>query len=156
MHLFVPFATRFSPSTDKTFGNVGHFYQPLQLAAVNMRQRIYQTMKFFALLVFSFEMLAPAFVQGIAPHKKETATHIINAGSSAQNQLCCLVAEEFGTNEEDGEGHKEFIPLFDFDLVSVFNLHLVESAASAVSCVQHTSGVASQRPLFLLNCLLRI
>ena len=101
-------------------------------------------------------MLAPAFVQGVAPPKKETATHIINAGSSAQNQLCCLVAEEFGANEEDGEGHKEFIPLFDFDLVSVFNFHLVESAASSLGFVQHPSDAASQRPLFLLNSLFLI
>src|SRR5258706_8743974 len=121
-----------------------------------MRQRIYQSMKFFALLVFSFEMLAPAFVQGIVSPKKETATHIINAGSNTQNQLCCLIAEEFGANEEDGEGHKEFVPLFDFDLVSVFNLHLVESAASTLSFVQHPSDAASQRPLFLLNSLFLI
>ena len=121
-----------------------------------MCQSIYQAMKFFALLIFSFEMLAPAFVQGVAPPKKETATHIINAGSSAQNQLCCLVAEEFGANEEDGEGHKEFIPLFDFDLVSVFNFHLVESAASSLGFIQHPSDAATQRPLFLLNSLFLI
>ncbi|MBI1769839.1 MAG: hypothetical protein HYR67_15850 [Bacteroidetes bacterium] len=126
------------------------------LQPVNMSQRIYQSMKFFALLVFSFEMLAPAFVQGIAMNKKETATHIINATSNSQNQLCCLIAEEFGANEEDGEGHKEFVPLFDFDLVSVFNLHFVESAATSWAFVQHTSGIASQRPLFLLNRLFLI
>ena len=121
-----------------------------------MRQRIYQSMKFFALLVFSFEMLAPAFVQGIVSTKKETAAHIINATSNTQNQLCCLIAEEFGANEEDGEGHKEFVPLFDFDLVSVFNLQLVESAATSRSCVHHTAAVTSQRPLFLLNRLFLI
>src|SRR5258706_28461 len=121
-----------------------------------MRQRIYQSMKFFALLVFSFEMLAPAFVQGIVSPKKETATHIINATSNTQNQLCCLIAEEFGANEEDGEGHKEFVPLFDFDLVSVFNFQLVESAATSRSCVHHTAAVTSQRPLFLLNRLFLI
>jgi hypothetical protein len=121
-----------------------------------MSQRIYQILKFFALLVFSFEMFAPAFVPGVALHKKETATQIINATSSSQNQLYCLIAEEFGANEEDGEGHKEFVPLFDFDLVSVFNLHLVESAAASLSCVQHTKDLASQRPLFLLNSLFLI
>src|SRR5437899_746814 len=120
-----------------------------------MRQRIYQSMKFFALLVFSFEMLAPAFVQGIVSPKKETATHIINATSNTQNQLCCLIAEEFGANEEDGEGHKEFVPLFDFDLVSVFNFQLVESVTSS-SSVHQMATVASQRPLFLLNRLFLI
>ena|SRR5437879_2524209 len=120
-----------------------------------MRQRIYQSMKFFALLVFSFEMLAPAFIPGTA-HHKETATRIIDAASGTQNQLYCLIAEEFGANEEDGEGHKEFVPLFDFDLVSAFNLHQAESKAASLGCVQHTSNPASQRPLFLLNSLFLI
>lgn len=120
-----------------------------------MGQRIYQILKFFALLVFSFEMLAPAFLPGTS-HHKETAARIINATSTSQNQLYCLIAEEFGANEEDGEGHKEFVPLFDFDLVSVFNFHLVESAASSLGYVQHPSDAASQRPLFLLNSIFLI
>jgi hypothetical protein len=121
-----------------------------------MNQRIYQTLKFFALLVFSFEMLAPAFVQVSPLHKKETAKSIVNACASSQNQIYCLIAEEFGANEEDGEGHKEFVPLFDFDLVSLFNLHRVESSAASLGFVQHPSDAASQPPLFLLNHLFLI
>jgi len=112
-------------------------------------------MKFFALLVFSFEMLAPVFIQGIAPCKKETTTYITNASSNPQNQLGCLVAEEFGINEEDGD-HKEFVSLFSFDFVSVFNLHLADPAASSLGFVQHSSADALQRPLFLLYRLLLI
>lgn len=120
-----------------------------------MSQRIYQVMKFFALLVFSFEMLAPAFVPTVS-HQKETATRIINASSSTQSQLYCLIAEEFGLNEEDGEGHKEFVPLIDFDLAAGFNLHLVESPAASRTNVEHTSDSASPQPLFLLNSIFLI
>jgi hypothetical protein len=120
-----------------------------------MSQRIYQTMKFFAILVFSFEMVAPAFVQGSA-FKKETAARIINASSSTQNQLYCLIAEEFGINEEDGLDSKEFVPFFDFDLVSIFDIKSIESASSSVASIHHAPNVASQRPLFLLHQLFLI
>jgi hypothetical protein len=120
-----------------------------------MRQRIYQTMKFFALLVFSLEILAPAFIQGIAASKKENTTYITNANYNPQNQLGCLVAEELGINEEDGD-HKEFVSLFSFDFISVFDLHLTESTASSRGFVQHSSTYASQRPLYLLHSILLI
>jgi len=114
-----------------------------------MLQRTTQVLKFFALLVFSFELLTPLLSVDSATLKNQ-GTEFVNA-NAIQNQLLCLFAEEVDASEESGEGHKEFTVLFDFDLVSVLYLQ-IETTYSSLVYVQHTyECLAAQPRLFLLN-----
>ncbi len=115
-----------------------------------MLQRTTRVLKFFALLVFSFELLTPLLLSGTSITLKNQGTELVNA-NAIQNQLLCLFAEEVDASEESGEGHKEFTVLFDFDLVSVLYLQ-IETTYSSLVYVQHTyECLAAQPRLFLLN-----
>lgn len=115
-----------------------------------MLQRTTQVLKLFALLVFSLELLTPLLLsEDLSPHKNQGA-QLVNTTTS-QNQLFYLFAEELDSNEESGEGHKEFTVLFDFDLVSVLYLQ-IENTFSSLVYVQHTYECLKAKPrLFLLN-----
>jgi hypothetical protein len=120
-----------------------------------MLQRTTQVLKFFALLVFSFELLTPLFLAEESTSLKNQGAELVNS-SAIQNQLLCLFAEEIDASEESGEGHKEFTVLFDFDLVSVLYLQ-IETTYSSLVYVQHTYEHLETKPgLFLLNSTLLI
>ncbi len=127
---------------------------PLQ--RVSMNQYLYQALKFFALLIFSVELLAPVFcTDSTLAHKSQGEYQLVNATAPA-NQLFCLFAEELDSNEANGESHKEFDLLFNFDFLSTFYLPAKSKTSSLVS-VQHTSQRFSVQPrLFLLHRLLLI
>src|SRR5882672_9514411 len=115
-----------------------------------MLRRTTQVLKLFALLIFSFELLSPLFLSEDLRPTKNHGTEFVNA-SAIQNQLFCLFAEELDSNEESGEGHKEFTVLFDFDLVSILYLQ-IETTYSSLVYVQHTYECLAAKPrLFLLN-----
>jgi len=107
-------------------------------------------LKFFALLVFSLELLTPLLLSEELTANKNQGTEFVNA-NALQNQLLCLFAEEVDASEESGEGHKEFTFVFDFNLVSVLYLQ-IETTYSSLVYVQHTYKSLEAKPrLFLLN-----
>src|SRR5579859_7724839 len=115
-----------------------------------MLRRITQVLKLFALLVFSLELLTPLLLSENLTLQKNPGTQFVTTTTS-QSQLFYLFAEELDSNEEGGEGHKEFIVLFDFDLVSVLHLQ-IENTYSSLVYVQHTYECLTAKPrLFLLN-----
>src|ERR1041385_1559510 len=99
---------------------------------INMNPKIYQVLKFLALLIFSLEILAPAFAAVAIPNKIDQAKHFANPGSNTQGQLLCMFSEELA-NEEDGEGHKEFTSSFNFEFASSFHFNTLESVSVAIS-----------------------
>ncbi len=122
-----------------------------------MHRNLHQFIKFFALIIFSVELLAPVILPAGPSDKTENAgTQLVNSSSASQTQLFCIFAEELDANEEDGLGHKEFTSLFDFNLISVFYRHH-ELIKSSQVFIQHSyQHIAAQPPLFLLNCHLLI
>jgi hypothetical protein len=115
-----------------------------------MLRKTTRVLKFFALLVFSLELLTPLLISEGATVAKNHETEFVNA-NAIQNQLLCFLSEEVDESEESGEGHKEFSLLYDFDLVSVLYLQ-IETTFSSLVYVQHTyKSLESQPGLFLLN-----
>jgi hypothetical protein len=115
-----------------------------------MLRKTTRVLKFFALLVFSLELLTPLLISEGATAVKNHGTEFVNA-NAIQNQLLCLFAEEVDASEESGEGHKEFTVLYDFNLVSVLYLQ-IETTYSSLVYVQHTYKSLESKPaLFLLN-----
>src|SRR5258708_15042724 len=99
-----------------------------------MLQRITQSLKLFALLVFTLELLTPLFLSADSTSSKNHGTQLIN-NSSSQNQLFCLFAEEL--DEESREPPKELPLQFDFALVAGLYLQ-IETTYSSLVYVQHT------------------
>lgn len=122
-----------------------------------MRPKIYQVLKFFALLVFSLEVLAPAFLANAPVSKNDIAKHFVNASTNTQSQLLCMFSEELASEEdgEDGEGHKAFHSFFSFELVSSFYFQVQKSASVSIH-VFESINTLSRQPLYLLHRLFLI
>ncbi|HEV8513917.1 MAG TPA: hypothetical protein VGQ59_11600 [Cyclobacteriaceae bacterium] len=114
-----------------------------------MLRRTTRVLKFFALLIFSLELLTPLLLPEGSAIPKNQGTGFVNA-NAIQNQLLCFLSEEVDENEEGGEGHKEFSVLYDFE-VSLLYLQ-IETTYSSLVYVQHTCKNPEAAPrLFLLN-----
>ena len=74
-----------------------------------MRLRTNQVLKIFALLLFSLEFLAPAFLVDIADTTGSQDIVQITDGARHQNILYSIFAEEITENEEGREDHKEVV-----------------------------------------------
>lgn len=115
-----------------------------------MLRKTTQVLKFFALLIFSLELLTPLLLTEGSAIPKNQGKEFVNA-NAIQNQLLCFLSEEVDENEESGEGHKAFNVLYDFDLVSVLYLQR-QTTYSSLVYVQHTcKNIEAEPRLFLLN-----
>jgi hypothetical protein len=134
---------------------IAEILQPLHNHESSMFQGTTRVLKLFALLVFSFELLTPLLLSEDSTARKNQGNQLVNAATT-QNQILCLIAEEFDSGEESGEGHKECAIFFDFDLVSVLHLQM-ETNYSSLVYIQHTYESSGATPqLFLLNSVFLI
>lgn len=117
-----------------------------------MGLRTNNVLKFFVLLLFSLEFMAPAILVDAADAESNQDKVQLLDGAHRQNILFSIFSEELTENEEGREGQKDTI-LFE-DLSFVFNfLHAV--AAEPTSC-KYSSFISdqfdTQPALFKLNC----
>ena len=117
-----------------------------------MRIRTNKVLKFFALLLFSLEFLAPAMLVDITdPQGTQDKIQLVD-GAHHQNMLYSIFTEEISENEEGREGQKDIILFTDFDFSSSV-LQLLGSAPSSSKNLSITSERFDTQPaLFKLNC----
>jgi hypothetical protein len=117
-----------------------------------MRLRTSKALKYFAILLFSFEMIAPALIAG---NGEATATcdsretTFTNAGHLT-NFISSLLFEENSGEEEERESKDHKTPFYftDFAFAQVFDLVTIETRQTAWVEPHETS--ATQLPLFAL------
>jgi len=117
-----------------------------------MRIRTNKVLKFFALLLFSLEFLAPAMLVDISdPQGSQDKVQLVDGGHH-QNMLYSIFTEEISENEEGREGQKDIILFTDFDFASSV-LQLLGSAPFSGKNLSITSERFDTQPaLFKLNC----
>ena len=117
-----------------------------------MRLRTNKVLKFFALLLFSMEFLAPAMLVDIANPQVSQDKVQLTDGGHQQHMLYSIFTEEISENEEGREGQKDITLLNDFDFASTLS-QLLGSAPSLSKYLSITSERFDTQPaLFKLNC----
>ncbi len=117
-----------------------------------MKLRSSKALKFFAILLFSFEMIAPALItdnEGAEASRQETRLYS-NEGHFT-NLITSLLCEENNGEEEERESkdHKSTIIFSDFDFFEAY-AQLVATETRNTSWVEPHETTASQPPLFTL------
>ena len=132
---------------------IAEILQPLHNHESSMLLGTKRVLKIFALLVFSFESLTPLLVPEGSFADKNKGNQLVNT-ASRQNQVLCIIAEEFDSSEESGEGNKECTTPFDFGLVSVLQM---ETNYSSLVYIKNAYKSREAEPqLFLLNSVFLI
>lgn len=109
-------------------------------------------MKFFALLLFSLQFLAPALLVDLTDQGGCHDNAQLIVGAQHQNILYSILAEEISENEESREGQKAIILFTDFDFASAF-LQLLGSQSALSGYSSFLSEQFDTQPaLFKLNC----
>jgi hypothetical protein len=117
-----------------------------------MRLRTNQVLKIFALLLFSLEFLAPAFLVDIADTKGSQDIAQITDGAHHQNVLYSIFAEEITENEEGRENHKEVILFTDVNFTFA-SLQLLGTKPAGNKYSSIISEQFETHPaIFKLNC----
>lgn len=119
---------------------------------VRMKLRKNKALKFFAILLFSFEMIAPALISGSgeADASRDSRETMLTNGGHLTNFISSLLFEENSGEEEERESkdHKAQFCYIDFTLVQPFNLASTETRQT--SWVEPHETTATQPPLFTL------
>ena len=117
-----------------------------------MRLRTNQVLKIFALLLFSLEFLAPAFLVDIADATGSQDIVQITDGAHHQNILYSIFAEEITESEEGREDHKEIIHFtginFTFASLQLLGTKPCSNKYSSIISEQFET----QPAIFKLNC----
>ena len=117
-----------------------------------MRLRTNKVLKFFALLLFSLEFLAPAILVDMADSGgNQDSVQLVDA-SRHQNFLFSVLTEEISENEEGREGQKEIITITDFHFTSRFLQLLGAVPATCKYSSLISERFETQPALFKLNC----
>lgn len=87
-----------------------------------MSLRTSKALKFFAILLFSFEMIAPALISSDGPAQEKASGKSFHNASHAAGYISSLLFEENSGEEEERESkdHKLSHCLADFILVHAF------------------------------------
>jgi hypothetical protein len=111
-----------------------------------------KVLKFFAILLFSFELFAPAFLSTGQDDSTDSLTKITL--STSHTNICAFLAIE-EINEEGREG-KDLVPI----ALGILSVQLLSSNASSISyLIAAPSGqdqFETHPPLFTLHRALRI
>jgi hypothetical protein len=117
-----------------------------------MRLRTNKVLKFFALLLFTLEFMAPAILVDIAHTESNQNTVQLVDGGHHQNILFSIFSEEITENEEGREGQKDTILFADFGFIpNCLHLLLIEPVACKYSSLI-SEQFDTQPALFKLNC----
>lgn len=117
-----------------------------------MRLRTSKALKYFAILLFSFEMLAPAVLTDeVSPgNELRRDASIVNHTNHLGNLISSLLFEETSSEEEKAtRDHKPVFLFSDFDFVQTF-VQLTETPLSISTFVDVTGQTDSQPALFTL------
>jgi hypothetical protein len=117
-----------------------------------MRLRTNQVLKIFALLLFSLEFLAPAFLVDITVPTVSQDKVQITDGGYHQNILYSILTEEVTENEEGREDHREVILFTDIDFVCASLQLLGTKPASNKYSSIISEQFDTQPAIFKLNC----
>jgi len=117
-----------------------------------MRLRTSKALKFFAILLFSFEMMAPALISSSqdADAPLDSRETIITSAGHLTNFISSLLLEENNGEEEERESkdHKTPICFIDFIVVQAIDLTINETRQTA--WVEPHETTATRPPLFTL------
>lgn len=117
-----------------------------------MRLRTNQVLKIFALLLFSLEFLAPAFLVDIADTTGSQDKVQLTDGARHHNIFYSILTEEVTENEEGREDHKEVILFIDVNFTFA-SLQLLGSKPTSNKFSSIISEQFDTQPaLFKLNC----
>lgn len=109
-------------------------------------------MKIFALLLFSLEFLAPAFLVDIAYTTGSQDIVQITDGARHQNILYSILSEEVTENEEGRENHKEVVLFTDLNFTFA-SLQLLGTKPTSNKYLSIISVQFDTQPaIFKLNC----
>ena len=117
-----------------------------------MYLRTNKVLKFFALLLFSLEFMAPAMLIDLADSGlSQDKVQLIDSGHH-YNILYSIFTEEISENEEGREDQRVIILFTDLDLASSFKQLLTNAPGKS----KHSSFISqqfeTQPALFKLNC----
>ncbi len=121
-----------------------------------MRLRTNKALKFFALLLFSLEFLAPAMlIQVEAPMASPDQVLLLD-GTRHQTMLNSIVSEEMSETEEERESHINASLITDFN----FEFDVLEWLGLAPAAFKNSTLLSNrfetQPALFTLHCNFRI
>lgn len=117
-----------------------------------MGLRTNKALKFFAILLFSFEMIAPALIASVSePLELSQETSVYSNEGHLTNIISSLLCEENNGEEEERESkdHKSHALLSDFDAFEYFATRITTETRQT-SWVEPHETTASQPPLFTL------
>lgn len=111
-------------------------------------------MKFFAIVLFSFEMIAPAMISSIntdGVRHRDSDRASITSSNHLTNYIASLLFEENSGEEEERESkdHKPTLYFNDFTVLQAF-IELRTTQTRQTSWVEQHNRYASQPPLFTL------
>lgn len=118
-----------------------------------MGLRTNKVLKFFALLLFSLEFMAPAILVDIAnAESNQDKVQLVADGAHHQNILFSIFSEEITENEEGRAGQKDTILFADFGFnTSYLRLLFTEPVRCKYSSLI-SEQFDTQPALFKLNC----
>ena len=91
--------------------------------------RTNKVLKYFAIILFTFELVAPAFAAAISSEGFANSKATMSNGGSHQSPFVPILLEESNENEEEKAGHKTTLPsdcpLFERCHIS-FDIHGVD------------------------------
>lgn len=115
-----------------------------------MRLRTCKALKFFAILLFSLEIMAPAIISG-NEEASQQETRLVSPEGHLTNFISSLLYEESGSEEErESKDHKSTITFTDFDFFEAFG-SVVSYETTQTQCAEPIKTSASQPKLFTLH-----
>jgi hypothetical protein len=119
-----------------------------------MRLRSNKLLKFFAILLFSFEMIAPALVTSATSEvsvKSDDQTSLSTTTSHLASLMSSLLFEETNNEEErESKDHKTTLCFTDFGFIQPF-IELTTTETRQTSWLDKHERRISQPPLFALT-----
>jgi hypothetical protein len=118
-----------------------------------MRLRSSKVLKFFVILLFSFEMIAPALISETTDvtERYDGRTAITGTPDHLANMMSSLLFEETSSEEErESKDHKTTLCFTDFGFVQPF-VELTITETRQTSWVDKHERCTSQPPLFALT-----
>lgn len=115
-----------------------------------MSLRSNKALKLFAILLFSFEMIAPALISSVADQSTSQETKFSSNDRHFTTLVSSLLCEESSSEgERESKDQKSTISFIDFDFLETYSLLVNTEQQQHSSIESHRVGI-SQPALFTL------
>ena len=115
-----------------------------------MSIRSINALKFFFILLFSFEMIAPALISSVSDQDVSLHTKISSNERHFTSLVSSLLCEEnSGEEETESKAHKSPLTSIDLDFIETYSLLVATEYRHDSTIVDHSEG-KSQPALFTL------